>query len=62
MNFLLSNVPSDTTSFLGNLKFTTEHLSESLKIMAIGMGGIFAALIIIYIFSVVLQKIFPQKK
>lgn len=64
MNILKSIIfaASGQSGFLGNIKFTTENLMESLRVMAIGMGGIFAALLIIYIASVIVQKIFPQKK
>lgn len=60
MDFLFALAGSN--NMFGDLKFTTEHIMESLKIMAIGMGGIFAALLIIYLASVALQKIFPEKK
>lgn len=45
-----------------NISFTTELLSEALSMMVMGMAGIFAALFIIYLASVGLQKLFPEKK
>ena len=40
----------------------TALISEGFKIMVIGMGGIFAALLIIYAASVLLLKAFPDNK
>ena len=42
--------------------FTTEILSESLIILALGWGGIFVVMIIIYLVSMALMKIFPADK
>lgn len=42
--------------------FTTELLPEALEMMVMGMAGIFAALFIIYLASVGLQKLFPEEK
>ena len=38
--------------------FTTEILSESLIILALGWGGIFVVMIVIYLVSLALSKIF----
>ena len=38
---------------------TTAILSESLLILALGWGGIFVVMIIIYLVSMALMKIFP---
>jgi len=40
----------------------TNLISEGFKIMAVGMGGIFASLLIIYAASVLLLKFFPEEK
>ena len=37
-------------------------LTQGLKLMGIGMGGIFVSLFIIYMVSVALLKIFPVEK
>lgn len=44
------------------LEFTIELLPDALQIMVLGMAGIFIALFIIYLASIGLQKIFPDKK
>lgn len=43
-----------------NINFTTELLPLALQMMVMGMAGIFAALFIIYLASVGLQKLFPE--
>ena len=40
----------------------TSLIGEGLKIMAVGMGGIFSSLLIIYAASVLLLKVFPEDK
>ena len=40
---------------------TTAILSESLLILALGWGGIFVVMIIIYLVSLALSKIFSPK-
>jgi len=42
--------------------FDMNLINEGLKIMVIGMGGIFISLLIIYAASVLLLKMFPEKK
>ena len=37
-------------------------INKGLEIMVVGMGGIFAALLIIYVASILLLKLFPDKK
>lgn len=44
------------------IQFTTELLPYALHIMVQGMVGIFIALFIIYLASIGLQKLFPEKK
>ena len=39
-----------------------DQLKIGFEIMAIGMGGIFASLLIIYGASLLLLKVFPEKK
>ena len=41
---------------------TTEILSESLIILALGWGGIFVVMIIIYLVSMALMRLFPAGK
>ena len=41
---------------------TTAILSESLLILALGWGGIFGVMIIIYLVSMALMKMFPADK
>ena len=43
------------------LGFTTENLYTTLKWTAIGMAGIFTALLVIYLFILILQKAFPNR-
>jgi len=45
-----------------NFQFTPESLKETLPLLGIGMGGIFIALLVIYLFSLLLQKALPEKK
>ncbi|MFV0379414.1 MAG: OadG-related small transporter subunit [Anaerorhabdus sp.] len=45
-----------------NLNFNMADISPALEIMVVGMGGIFAALLIIYAASIVLLKCFPTEK
>lgn len=47
------------SDILEGVRFTTENLPTALKYMGIGMGSIFIALLIIYAFSLLLQKVFP---
>lgn len=47
---------------LGDLRYAPETLKETLPKMAFGMGGIFLALLVIYIFSLLLQVVFPVEK
>ena len=42
--------------------FTTEILSESLIILALGWGCIFVVMIIIYLVSMALMRLFPADK
>lgn len=44
------------------MNFDTQVIMQALEIMVIGMSGIFAALFIIYLVSVVLLKVFPENK
>lgn len=44
------------------MTFDIEAINQGLQIMVIGMGGIFAALLIIYAASVALLKLFPEGK
>lgn len=39
----------------------TELLGQALEIMGLGMGGIFIALFILYLCSLLLLKLFPNK-
>lgn len=43
------------------LELSTEFVPEALEIMMLGMGGIFIALFILYLFSILLLKVFPEK-
>jgi len=43
-----------------NLSITFEYIPEALKMMASGMGGIFIALFILYLMSILLLKVFPD--
>jgi len=45
-----------------DIYFTTELLPHALEMMIMGMAGIFTALFIIYLASVSLQKLFPEKQ
>lgn len=45
-----------------NINFTVELLPVALQMMVMGMAGIFTALFIIYLASVGLQKLFPEKQ
>lgn len=38
----------------------TDLIFQALEIMVVGMGGIFAALLVIYFASVLLLKFFPE--
>ncbi|GAB2024508.1 OadG-related small transporter subunit [Lactovum odontotermitis] len=40
----------------------TENLPKALEILALGWGGVFVVLIIIYLASLALAKLFPVKK
>ena len=44
------------------IEFTTENMAESLKFLAIGMLSIFAVIGIIVIVTLLLNKIFSNKK
>lgn len=44
------------------MNLNTDLLFQALEIMVVGMGGIFAALLIIYFVSVLLLKFFPEEK
>lgn len=44
------------------LNLNMADIMPALEIMVIGMGGIFAALLIIYAASAVLLKVFPEDK
>lgn len=57
MNYLLHLMAQ--SDILEGVRFTTENLPTALKYMGIGMGSIFIALLIIYAFSLLLQKVFP---
>ena len=41
--------------------FQTELVPQALEIMVLGMGCIFIALFILYLFSIALLKLFPEK-
>lgn len=41
------------------MEFTTELLGPALEILGVGMGGIFIAMAIIYLASLLLHKTFP---
>ncbi len=43
------------------MTFNMDLINEGLKIMVVGMGGIFAALLIIYAASALLLKVFPEE-
>lgn len=45
-----------------NLTITFEYVPDALRLMAMGMGGIFIALFALYLVSVLLLKVFPVKK
>ena len=47
---------------LEGLSFSPDSLPTTLRYLGIGMAGIFVALIVIYIVSIILQKVFPEKK
>lgn len=42
--------------------FSVELIPEALRMSAIGMGGIFLAMGIIYVASIGLSKMFPENK
>lgn len=44
-----------------NLNVTFEYIPVALQMMAMGMGGIFIALFILYLISILLLKLFPDK-
>lgn len=44
------------------MTFDSVLIMESLKIMALGMSGIFLVLSLLYLFSMALLKLFPAKK
>lgn len=44
-----------------DLTFTLRDLGDALKVMGLGMGGIFIALIVLYLISLLLLKLFPDK-
>lgn len=44
------------------IDFTTENMTESLKFLGVGMLSIFAVIGVIIVVTVVLNKIFSQKK
>ncbi len=44
------------------MTFDMESINQGLQIMLMGMGGIFAALLIIYAASAALLKLFPEDK
>ncbi|WP_099091543.1 OadG-related small transporter subunit [Erysipelothrix larvae] len=43
------------------MTFDMELIKQGLEIMVVGMGGIFASLLIIYASSALLLKIFPEE-
>lgn len=52
MNFLLSAVSTEAG----------EVVSESLKVMGFGMGGVFVVLLVFYVVVKLLVKLFPAKE
>ena len=62
---LLNNIvrlAAENNDIMQGLGFTTDTLRDTLLCSAVGLGGIFAAMVIIYIFILLLQKLFPAKK
>lgn len=42
--------------------FTTELLDEGLELLVLGWGGIFVVMLIIYLVSMLLMRLFPADK
>lgn len=44
------------------MNFNAEHLTQAFELMALGMGGVFLVLGILYAVSALLLKAFPPKE
>lgn len=43
-----------------DLNITFEYIPDALQMMTLGMGGIFIALFVLYLMSILLLKMFPD--